>query len=331
MERTVARGDWVKVNGREGLVCEVTWRTTRLLTRENDYIYIPNRLLAEDVLENYTYPTPLHVLDLSFNAAYKDPPNKVMAILLDVAVNNRAALSEPAPEVWMSGFGDFSAHYRLRVWINDYKRAPHVSTEINSNVWYAFKRASIEIPYPVRTLYHRRTEPSLSPEHVFDALKGIDFLASLDEESLRSASAEASVESFGKGEIIVSQGKEGESCYFMDTGRAEVRHRGDNGADEFVASLGPGDFFGEMGLLTGEPRNATVVASEDCLCIVIKSGTFKRIFNEHPEFAGRVSACLAHREAGLRALKDKATGMPESEKQAGENILGAIKRFFNIR
>jgi branched-chain amino acid transport system substrate-binding protein len=61
-DRSVAKGDWVKIAGKEGQIMEVTWRTTRLMTRENDCIYIPNRLLAEDLLENYTFPTPLHIV-----------------------------------------------------------------------------------------------------------------------------------------------------------------------------------------------------------------------------------------------------------------------------
>lgn len=133
-ERVVAKGDWVKIANIEGEVLEVTWNTTRLITRRNDLIYIPNRLLIEGPTENYTYPSPLHAVEADIGASYFDPPNKVKNVLIDLAKDLPHVTTEPKPEAWITNYSDFSINYRLRAWVNDFRLVPYVKTEINSRI-----------------------------------------------------------------------------------------------------------------------------------------------------------------------------------------------------
>lgn len=329
-ERIVAKGDWVRVDGREGIVIEVTWRMTHIMTRENDVIHLPNRLVADGVLENYTYPSKLHVVEVRVGAGFNDPPNKVREALLAVAKDLKSVLSNPAPEVWVLEYKDYYINYCLRVWISDFRDAPDVMTDLNTRIWYAFKRGMVEIPFPVHTIHMR---PPHGPEragHVMNALRGIEFLGLLNEDELKDVAASAGVEDFGRGETIMRQGDTGRTCYFLESGAVEVFYGTDSGADEFVATLGPGDFFGEMSLLAGEPRSATVVAKEDCRCIVIGSDAFIRIFKENPGIAERLSEVLARRTTELNAARLRGAYRAVSEKEAQRNILNEIKRFFKI-
>lgn len=329
MERIVAKGDWVRIADKEGKVMEVTWRTTRLQTRENDYIFIPNRLLADGILENYTFPTSLHIVEIKVSASYKDPPNKVKDMLLEVALHTNGVVEEPAPVVWITGYGDFSIHYTLRVWINDFKLAPDVYSDISTAIWYAFRRGHIEMPYPVRTIYHKKAETQPDTD-IAGALRSIDFLGALDDKAIAAVADYSRLEVFGHNEAIVREGEEGRTCYYILSGSVDVMHRGGANKDTHLTTLAAGGLFGEMSLLTGEKRNATVLAKEDTTCLVIDSGAFKKIFNQNPQTADRLSELLAKRRAEHHDSKTKASTRPDALKDDENNILAGIKRFFKM-
>lgn len=329
-ERIVAKGDWVRVADKEGQVMEVTWRTTRLLTRGDDHIILPNRMLAENVLENLTYPTQLHMVELDINASYKDPPNKVREVLALLAAACPQVKADPAPEILLLGYGDFSVHYRIRLWIDDYRQVMSIRSDIYRRVWYAFRRHGIEIPYPTRTLFHRHEQRPLDAGVVAASLREIDFLKVLRDEELDIVARAARTEVFGEGEPIVRQGEPGDTCYFIRSGRADVFLRGLSGEEGFIASLNAGDFFGEMSLLAGEPRSATVVAMEDTVCIVIGSEAFGAIFSDNPAMAEKLSEVLAVRTAELEAARSKTVSRAESQRHIQMTIMSKIKRFFRM-
>lgn len=329
-ERIVAKGDWVRVADKEGQVMEVTWRTTRLLTRGDDHIILPNRMLSENILMNLTYPTPLHMVELDINASYKDAPNKVREVLASVASACPLVKASPPPEILLLGYGDFSVNYRIRVWIDDYMQVMSIRSDIYRSAWYAFKRHSIEIPYPTRTLFHRH-EPVPVEAGAFSAsLREIDFLKVLGDEELDIVARSARTETFGDGEQIVRQGEQGDTCYFIRSGRADVMFKGPTGEEGFIASLKAGDFFGEMSLLAGEPRSATVVAREDTVCIVIGSEAFGAILIDNPKVAEKLSEVLAVRTAELEAVRSKTAFRAESQKHIQMTIMSKIKMFFKL-
>lgn len=283
------------------------------------------------MLENYTHPDPMHVVDIDVCASYKDPPNKVKEILYDIAVAVPSVLRDPSPEVWVMGYGDHSVNYRVRAFIDDYYNAYGVRSEINRKVWYVFRRNSVEIPYPVRVQYNRGEERPLTVEQILGAFKSIDFLRLLKDEDLMKAATFAKVEVFGESEAIVTQGDEGGSCYFLVSGRADVYSLAADGFRSHVATLGPGDFFGEMSLLTGEPRSATVIAKEDSVCIVVGSEVFRTIFTEDPGLSEHLSELLAKRSGELEAAGRRGESRAEAQKEAQMNILNRIRKFFKIK
>lgn len=332
-ERIVAKGDWIKIADREGQVMDVTWSTTRLLTKEDDCIYLPNRMLAEGALENYTHPTSLHVVEVVVGAGYRHPPNKVKRILMDVASNTDSVLKKPEPEILILNYGDSSINYRVRVCVDDYQKVSPIKSDLYSKIWYAFRREQVEIPFPVRTIYYKQEENVLTEDGIASSIRGIDFLKPLKEDQLKTVAAHAKIELFGAGETIVRQGEHGDTCYFIQSGSVDIVLRDEGGDERFIASLKSGDFFGEMSLLAGEPRKATVIAKEDCSCIVISSKAFHTIFDETPELAESLSELLAKRYSELeeahKALSESEK--VEARKAAKSSILGKIRSFFKVK
>lgn len=331
-ERVVAKGDWVNIAGKEGRVMDVTWRTTRLMTFSNDYVYLPNKLLSEGYVDNYTYPTPLHVAEIDVGTSYNDPPNKVKDVLIEVALKEPGVLRDPYPEVYLTAFDDFSIHYKLRVWINDYGSILKIKSGLHYNIWYAFKRNNIEIPFPIRTIYrHKKAISMVKPEDIETYLKGMDFLKPLSDADIKRVSAAAKMEVYGEGEIIFKQGDKGDTCYFIKDGTVDVFLIDETGKESYVATLKGGGFFGEMSLLTGEDRKTTVRAKEDSLLIVIDSRSFCEVFEKSPDLMERLSKIVAARSLELEETKRKIVTEAEkieAQRVASSAVLDKIRSFF---
>lgn len=332
-ERVVEKGDWIRIADKEGQVMEVTWSTTKLLTRENDYIYLPNRLLAEGALENYTYPMPFHVVEVDIDAGYHEPPNKVKGILIDIARNTSLIMTLPEPDVWVTGFTEFSIRYRLRVWVDDFRSVPLVKSKINTKIWYAFRRNNIEIPFPVRVTYTRAEEKVSDADLIIYSLENMELLSSLSEDEIRRVAAFSKLETFGVGEVIVRQGDVGNACCLIQSGSVDVLLKDSGGEERFIATLRPGEFFGEMSLLTGERRKATVKAKEDTTCIVLTYKAFQGVLIENPNLAGKLSELLVKRSGELEEIKSRAASEREkndAETAARKRMIDRIRQFFKM-
>jgi small-conductance mechanosensitive channel/CRP-like cAMP-binding protein len=334
-ERVVAKGDWVNISGKEGKVMDVTWRTTRLLTFSNDYMYIPNKLLSEGQVENYTYPSPRHIINIDIGASYKDPPNKVKEVLLQVASENPYVMKDPSPEVYLVTFGDFSIQYRLRAWINDYGVILKAKSSLQYNVWYAFKRNDIEIPFPIRTVYqHQVVAKEAVSEDVEGCLKRVDFLKPLKDAEIRKVADTAMMQIYGENETIFKQGDKGDTCYFIKQGAVDILIKDERMLDSYVATLEAGMFFGEMSLLTGEDRKATAVAKRDAMLVVIDSRGFSDVFRNNPDLMGKLSEIVAVRSLELEEVRKRAlteSELIERRKDKSKAILDKIRHFFTSR
>jgi len=159
VERPLRKDDWVLIEDQEGKVVEITWRTTKILTRQNDYVIYPNRLVAERQLRNYIYPTRLHRLTIPVGLPYSALPSIAEEALLESPKKVHGILKRPSPHVLLRSYGDFSINYELRVWIDDYDNYEMIESDVRKEMFYALKRYGIVIPFPIRTVQLHRGKP----------------------------------------------------------------------------------------------------------------------------------------------------------------------------
>ncbi len=179
-------------------------------------------------------------------------------------------LRDPAPDVVIIDFAASSVNYRVRFWVDDYGRDDEAYDQVRSNLWYTLKRHGIEIPYPIQVEYSREEErgrPAARVRYVADRLAEIDLFAGLDDAG-RLRLAEACPEHlYGAGERMVRQDDAGRSMFVVLDGRVRVTLEP---SGQEVAVTSKGGFFGEMSMLTGDPRTATVSALDDALLLEIR-------------------------------------------------------------
>jgi small-conductance mechanosensitive channel/CRP-like cAMP-binding protein len=335
LEAPFSRGDWVRVGAFEGKIEETGWRTTKLRTRINELVTLPNAMLSKEALVNYSRPDPSFGDTLHLEAAYEAPPNVVKDAVMGVLDADAAVLRMPRAEVRLSKYGESGVAYAIRYWLNDFDNLERIRNRIMTNLWYAFQRASIRIPFPALDLFvYQGTAPQLlaaARTDAVDMLRRVPLLAPLDDAELERLAGCARRITFGAGEVIVREREPGDSFYVIVQGRADVV-LGTDGAARVVGGLMPHDVFGEMSLLTGEPRTATVRAATDMVVLVVGHDAFKDIISADPAILDPLSEIATRRHAEQQEHRRSLASMlpQEVDQQQAQRLRERIKAFFRL-
>ncbi len=339
-ERPFKPGDWVQVGQRSGQVMEMGWRAVKIqIFEEDDYLIVPNSVLAKEQIVNMSEPDPINGQEFHIGVHYRHPPNVVTAALLEAVEGVEGVVARPVPFARIIKYGDSAIEYRVHYWINDFERHRLIMGTIMTNVWYAFKRHGIEIPFPIRTVHmhsiteerERAIEERGLAERVA-LLREIDFLSPLTSDALTRVASSLRVMLYEAGRTVVRQGDEGDSLFLISQGRVGV-WVGDGHSDgQLVASLGRGHCFGEMSLLTGAHRSATVRTLEDSELLVLAKEEFRDILLADPKVVESLSQILGRRqrESETAMARERSSAAFAQEQDRARQLLVRIKSFFGI-
>jgi CRP-like cAMP-binding protein len=232
--------------------------------------------------------------------------------------------------VRIGDFGDSTVIYEVLYWVKDYMWIHDIDAEIRQHMWYIYRRNDIEIPFPTRHVLLEQQEPaSKSQKTNYDELiESIELFEPLSAQE-REAVAQAAVRSvYAPGELVIRRGDAGDSMFIINRGRVEVRLPSGDGSAHQVAALEAGNFFGEMALLTGEPRNADVIALSEVEILEIKKGIIQQLLENNSNLAEALSHKITERQT---RLDQYARTVAEEDKRAHTHkILRRIQRFFGL-
>lgn len=316
-------GDFIRVGEKEGRVVQVAWRSTRIETLRKEQITIPNSLIAKEHVTNFSRGGQPMAIDVEFGASYAAPPNTVKAQVLESLRETSLVLKEPTPWVGVLNFGDSAITYHLRFFIADFGKVPEVRDEILARLWYRFGRQGIDIPFPQRVLHLRTEEPAPKKELDVQLLQRLPLFSAFPKEEAEALARAAVERRYGTGEEVIVEGRPGSSFYLVSSGRLSVRAGGKE-----IAVLEPGAAFGEMTLLTGEPRTATVVALEDCVLFELGREAFSHHMQTRPERLAQLAELIEQRKAGLAAASE-ASALDKAPVQG--KVLDRLRELFGRR
>jgi CRP-like cAMP-binding protein len=322
-------GHWVTIGGIEGLVTEVTWRATKLHTKTGNFVVVPNSNVAKDVITNYSEPTRETRLAIKIGVSYDTPPNEVKAVIAAALRDDPLFSTLRAPEVLLDGFDASAITYEVGVWTSDFAADWYARDRMRSRVYYALRRQNINIPYPIQVSYEHAMPPPAPP----DRLPAADVLAkvALFEQltaGQRVQLGEASTRPlYSAGERIVREGESGSSMFVIVRGEAAVTLAG---ADGEVARLREGAFFGEMSLLTGEPRTATVTAVTDCDLLEIRSEAFREVVLADPAIVEAVASAASVRRAQLDEHRASRAAATAQAPHATHSLMARVRQFLRL-
>jgi CRP-like cAMP-binding protein len=184
----------------------------------------------------------------------------------------------------------------------------------------------------VRTIHseEKDTPAGISLEEIVDFLRKILIFSPLNTSEIRKLAENCELRTYADDEPITIEGQKGESMFVIYQGKAKVQVI-DNGIPKTLAELKEGDFFGEMGLFTGQPRTASVISEEETKVFRIKKSAIKPLLDENPDLVQAFGKIIAERQAELEKLSNKQDTSDEKDlKDKSSNLVKAIRNFFGL-
>jgi small-conductance mechanosensitive channel/CRP-like cAMP-binding protein len=325
-------GDWLIVDGKHVEVVEINWRSTRLRNNDDVSFDIPNNQLAKATIINLYYPSRKHAARVRVSVDHRVPPNEVKDAMYQAAAAAPGVLRDPAVKVFLIDFAESAVQYEIKFWLMDGRLFADIIDGVRTNVWYELNRRGIRLAFSTQQIeLVRNGRLKRTSDAELNLLASQPLFSSLDQFQLDQLAQRSRRVRFGRGEKIISQGAAGNSMFILATGKAEVQVERD-GRSQPVGRLAAGDCFGEISLLTGEPRSATVLATLDCEVLEIEQETIGILLREHPELAESLSeTVVARRSATETQLASVPVNGEDRERDATkESLLRRLRKFFQL-
>lgn len=349
LDRSIRIGDWIQLeNGQQGKIQEICWRHTVVETRNWDTIIVPNTslLAANIIILGKRDGEPLqHRMWVYFTVDFRTNP-AVVIDTVDKAIQAKPTIigiaQSPKPNCICMDFAEKNresyAVYAVRYWLTQLKDDDPTSSLVRLRLYAALQRAGIPFAIPAAQLFidndtneRRERKDKINLEKRIEALDKIEFLQVLNEDEHLLLAKDLQPVLFSKGENIMVQNDQAHWLYILTEGSVEVwvsAKQKKSKVDDLYAPT----FFGEMGLMTGAPRSATIVASTDVYCYRLYREGFQKILQRRPIIAEEISVIMAKRQVETQSIRtqlDEGTHNQRVE-EVSHNLLANISSFFGL-
>jgi len=346
LDNTYRIGDWVRVEGALGQVVGIRWRYTSLATNNGETLIIPNSTLVTNRVHVLARRGDLRIpwrRPVEINVGYEWPPSRVIDVI--EAALARADMPNvaraPAPSCICADFEASSIKYVVRYWLTDLSQDDLTDSVVRLHAYAALRREGMDVPITRAEIFWnpasdvRIEEASRERDARIALLVSLELFRPLTDPERKALSAELKPAPFVTGDVITREGEPAESLYILARGQVGIFRDAAQPAEsprQRLATLSAPGYFGEMGLLTGQARTATVVAEGEVLCYRLDKPGFEAILKARPEMAEGLSQTLAARQAANDATlaslsaeaRARATGSRASD------LVQKIRAFFGM-
>ena len=333
LEKTVQVGDMVRSGDIFGTVEEMSWRAFKLRTMEGNVLLIPNSIASRERLEVFPRPGRPIARMLHVELEYDQAPARGREALEAAARDVPGVAAYPEPIAYLKDFKEWGVRYELRYWLEDYARFLDLDSQIHERVWYRLDREAIKIAYPVIRQYRYDAGVLPKPNRRSDieaAIDNVDLFSLLSDEARSRVADGAKERRFAAGEMVVREGDRGSSMFVVEAGRLGVSAHGTVGQSQRLAVLEAGTAFGEISLLTGDARTATVRALTEATLLEIDKATLAPILRENPSIVGMLELTMQERRKKASDALEAARG--ETDRTEDRTPLRQrIARFFGVK
>ena len=313
----------------QGVIENITWRGVKIRTFQNKLLIIGNSIIGKEIIE-VAPKKNLNARIVFFNTLYSDPPAKTIQIVREAVRQCDNVSPKIRPIVRVRNLGDNGLDYEIKYWAIDYSKFNDTDALVRQRIWYAFQREGINFAFPTRTLYIQK-EPAAdvlveNENAVYERITSVPIFAPLSEKEAQTLADAAETRIFAPGEPIVQQGERGGLMFIIHRGSVDV-YLEEKGENILITTLREGDFFGEMGLFTGESRVASVIAHDETEVLQIGKSTLKPIFENNPNLVQKLSEFIEERRTEITQddVKEEKT-----VRKKDKNVVKSIRKWFGM-
>jgi len=292
-------GDWIKIDGgTEGRIVELNWRATHILTGRQDLAIVPNSTIAKSKIVNLNYPSAIH--GITIDVRLSAPPSSGKNILELALLNSQLILTFPRPTVLIQSVDATQTEFEITFFVDRLDSDTDAQNELFDLISRHAVAAGARLAPPKNARYQPRDDEALNikelnPDTVL-ALSGI--FVSLTPDERAAIGAKLRKASHDRGDVLVKPDVVLQSLFVVGSGVLSVT-RPDNGGEKEWLRFGPGDYFGEMGLLAGKGATANITALAPSTVYELTKADLRPILEARPEIAQELSRAMAQRlEAG---------------------------------
>lgn len=347
-DRSFFVGDWIQLDAQtQGKIKAITWRYTAIETRNWDTIIVPNSTLLSGtvtILGQRADCPSQHRMWVYFNVDFRFPPSKVISVVTEALLAAPIPYVAQAPclncicmDLGKEGL-ESVGRYAVRYWLTDLAYDDPTNSLFRERIYFALARAGIPLSISAIETFvvfdddvHKELKKKREILYLRDLLIQLELFRDLTQEEVTHLAQNLIRAPFAKDEVITQAGKEAHWLYILTQGKVDIWASIADDKKKLIANLAAPNYFGEMSLMTGEPRSATVVASELCECYRLEREAFRKIITERPEIASLLSSVIAQRESELIIVHHSLTLEQQEEiNKHKKKLLSQIQHFFGI-
>ncbi len=347
VDNSIEVGDWIRLGTQatdlNGRVVDIGWRHTAIETRNWETVLVPNRQLMNTpvmVLGRRNGQPQLWRRWVWFNVDWRFQPSDVIDVVNSAirGAKIQRVAAEPLPQCVLMELGESYGRYAVRYWLTDIAVDDPTDSEVRTRIFFALERAGMRLAMPAHAVFLTeesdrqavKTAKQLARRRAL--LRAVGLFEALSDAEVDELGAALKYAPFTRGEVITKQGAEGHWLYLVEDGKASVRVS-DGEVEKEVAAVGANEFFGEMSLLTGAPRSASVYAVTDVECFRLEKAAFQRVLEKRPELAQHLADVLNQRRASVLQAREglDAEAAKLRAKSSDADLVDRIRAFFGLR
>jgi small-conductance mechanosensitive channel len=295
-------GDWISVEGgTDGRVIELNWRATYILTARRDLAIVPNSTIAKSKIVNVSSPSGLHGTTVTVQVDARAPPSRCSEILDHAIRNSRLIVATPAPTITIKTINAAYTELDVAFFVEELASTVTAQNELFDFIYRHLEAAEIDLAAPQNGA-DRSTEDAgwrKGRTSVERLLELVAIFATFMPEERAAIAAKLKQRMYDEGETLVEPGIVLQSLFIIGSGVVSFTREGIEGEMELLR-LGPGDHFGEIGLLTGAAATARISALIPTTVYELAKADLTPILETRPQVAQELCRALARRQAAGR-------------------------------
>jgi small-conductance mechanosensitive channel/CRP-like cAMP-binding protein len=291
-------GDWVSIEGgTDGRVIELNWRATYILTARRDLAVVPNSTIAKSKIVNVSSPSGLHGTAATVQVDARTSPSRCSEILEHAIRNSRLIVATPAPTITIKTINASYTEFEIAFFVEELASTIKAQNELFDYIYRHLAAAGINLATPQDA--PARAEGRKSPTAVETILELVAIFASFTPQERAAIAAKLKPRTYDDGDTLVEPGIVLQSLFIIGSGVVSVTREGIEGEMELLR-LGPGDHFGEIGMLTGSGATARFSALVPATIYELAQADLTPVLEARPQVSQELCRALARRQAAAQ-------------------------------